>query len=319
MIAELSYNFVFLLIGLFLVILSSNLVVKYAKIISDYLGISHTFIGLTILSIGTSLAELGTQVGASIEILKGVDLSGIAVGTNVGSNIIQISFIMGIVAFFHTLKADKKFLKVDYLFMLGAIALLFVTSLNGVISRFEGFLLAFIYILYLMRLSRKERVVNKINERKEKGKLYFPLFMLLMGLVALLFFSEIVVKKAHAIALIFNVADSLIGTLVVGVGTALPELTTAIVAARKKAGGISIGVLIGSNITNPLLIMGIGAMISTYTVTKDILFFDIPIWMFLSLVVLAFFWIKGRIGRRSALFLMLLYLAYIILRLAIFA
>ena len=115
-----------LILGIAVLWGSAELLVRAAQVIAAKLKISETFLGLTILSIGTTLPELGTHIASSIAILNGTDLSGIALGTNIGSNIFQITVILGIVALFMTVHAHKRFLDRDYIVMLVAIALLFV-------------------------------------------------------------------------------------------------------------------------------------------------------------------------------------------------
>ena len=127
-IREIIFGFVFL----FLVILSAEVIVSKSKKVAKSIGISEFFIGLTILSIGTSLAELATHVAGSVEILQGADInavSSIVLGTNIGSNLIQITFITGIVGLFGIIHTKKHFLKNSYMVMLGSIVLLFLIGL----------------------------------------------------------------------------------------------------------------------------------------------------------------------------------------------
>jgi cation:H+ antiporter len=295
---------------------SAEVIIRAAQVIAAKLRISETFIGLTILSIGTTLPELGTHIASSIAILNGTDLSGIALGTNIGSNIFQITVILGIVALFMTVHAHKKFLDRDYLVMLLAIALLFVFShTNGGIGRYEGAFLVICYIVYLWRLGKLEHFVEKIEHNHDKKWLILHSLAIPIGIVFLWFSSNLVVNNAHALAGMWNVSDSLIGVLIIGFGTALPELAAALIAIRRKSEGMSIGVLVGSNITNPLFGVGLGALISTYTVSDKIRTFDLPIWFFVSIVALLFFWRKLKIEKREAVILILMYIFYAYVRL----
>ena len=310
-----------LIAGIAVLWLSAELLVRAAQVIATKLKISDTFIGLTLLSIGTTLPELGTHIASSMVILKGTDLSGIALGTNIGSNIFQITVILGIVALYMTVKAHKHFLDSDYLIMLGAIVLLYVfSSSGGRISRYEGGFLVGAYLLYLWRLGRLEHFVHKVeNEIETKGgKKWLLMHTLIVpvGIALLWFSSKMVVNNAHSLAGIWNVSDSLIGVLIIGFGTALPELAAALIALRRKSEGMSVGVLVGSNITNPLFGVGVGALISTYTVSDKILNFDLPVWFFVSVVALLFFWRKLKIERREALILIGMYIIYAWVRIA---
>jgi cation:H+ antiporter len=292
---------------------SAEIVIRCAQMIAHRLKISETFIGLTILSIGTTLPELGTHIISSIKILQGTDVSGLAMGTNIGSNIIQITAILGIVAFFLKIKSDKKFLDKDFLVMLLAIFALFVLGYNGTITRLEGALLVLCYLIYVWRLASAEHFVEKIAD---SGKKHLAIYYLgiPVGIVLLLFSSEIAVSNAHMLAGMWGVADTFIGAIILGIGTALPELAAAIVAIRRKSEEMSVGVLIGSNITNPLFGVGIGAMISTYTISNSILWLDLPIWFFVSIVALLFFWRKLHLEKKEAVMLILCYVGYVALK-----
>ena len=305
----------FLIFGLIFIWLSATITVEAAKKIAYAFNLHEAFIGLTVLSIGTSLPEIFTHIMSSINILKGIESSGIAVGTNIGSNIIQITLILGIIALLTKVHIDKKILKLDYPIMLGAILLLFLFALNQTIGRFEGFLLTAGYIWFLVWLSKREKVIEK---NPEKHKLHYFL-NLIIGLTALLFAAKIVVDNAISLSVIWGVSKSLIGVLMVGAATALPELTTALIAILKGSTKMSLGTLIGSNITNPMFALGIGAMISGYTIDSSILWYDIPFWFFISILAMMFFKKKMKLDKKEAITLIIAYLAYAIIRLKFFA
>ncbi len=233
----------FLILGLGVLLASAELLIWALQIIADKLKISKTFLGLTVLSIGTSLPEIGTHIMASIDILRGVEASGIAVGTNIGSNLMQITLILGVVALFTHVYAKKKFLKEDYAVMLGAIILLFFMSINGYISRLEGFMLVALYVIYLRKLGKLEHFTRKVGARrikKNKKSLAKYYIYTLVGLGLLLFAANIVVNNAVALSKIWGIEESFIGAVIIGFGTALPEFATAITAMRKKMAGMSL-------------------------------------------------------------------------------
>jgi cation:H+ antiporter len=313
----------FLIGGIIGLLLSAELLIWALSIISNRLKLSRTFIGLTILSIGTSFPEIGTHIMASIDRLRGIEASGIAVGTNIGSNLMQITLILGLTALFTHIYATEKFLKRDYAVMLGSIALVFVLGLNGSISRIEGIILAALYILYLRRLGKLEFFVQKVVDRNhlKKGnsnvKYYF---YSAAGLALLLAMAYVVVENAVALSVMYGIEKSFIGAVIIGFGTALPEFTTAIVALRRKMPAMSVGVLVGSNITNPLFALGIGAAISGYSVGKHILFFDLPAWFLVSIAAMIFL-VRDKhdrgIRKPEAVVMILLYLTYVLIRMKI--
>ena len=281
---------VILLVSLVGVLAGADLIVNGAVRIARSLNVSEAFIGLTVLSVGTSLPEIFTHIMSSIEVLRGqTAAAGISIGTNVGSNVIQITLILGLVGIFSRLRSDHLTLRRDYVVMLGGILLLFLLGLNGFIGRIEGVVLALLYIAYLIYLGKNEKVVE---HNRYKTNYLWDGTILVIGFVLLLFCADLVVDEALLVASDLGVATTFIGTMIIGVATALPELTTSIMALVKRSADLSLGTLIGSNITNPMLALGIGAAISGYEISRSVLFFDIPFWFIVSLIGLAFFWKK---------------------------
>lgn len=308
-------EFILFIIGILGIWFFAGLVVDASVRIAKHFNVSQAFIGLTILSIGTSLPEIFTHIIASIDILKGMETSGIAVGTNIGSNIIQITFILGFIALLTHVYSDKKILKRDYIVMLASILILFLFSLNSVISKFEGFVLTICYIVYIYAITRKEKT---IEHNKFKTNYLLDTFLILAGIAALIFSANLVINNALKISNIWDLSGTFIGTVIIGVSTALPELTVALRGVLKKATGISLGTLIGSNITNPLFALGIGAIISGYKTNSVITFFDLPFWFFVSLAALFFFWRGLNLEKKEAVALIILYLLYVGLKIKFF-
>jgi len=305
-----------LILGIIGIWAGAKIVVDAAHKIALALNISEGFMGLTVLSIGTSLPEIFTHVIASINVLKGTaKAAGVAVGTNVGSNIVQITFIIGLVALLTKTYVDKKILKFDYIVMLSSIALLFFLSLNKFISRIEGIILVVLYIAYVVYLSREEKIVEK-NQFKTNYLLKGSLMVVGFGI--LLIGANFVINNAVKISNLMGWSGSFIGAVIVGVATALPEFTTAVVAILRNSHSMSLGTLIGSNITNPLFALGLGAAISGYVVDKAVIIFDLPFWFFVSLLVLMFLWTGLKIKKKESIILMLLYLVYVFIRVKFF-
>jgi len=307
---------IYLLLGLIGIWFSAGLVVLNIQKIAKAMRITEAFMGLTILSIATSLPEIFTHIIVSIDVLKGIDNSNIAVGTNIGSNIIQITFIMGLIGLLILVKAHKKILKIDSLVMLSSILLLFIVCLNGSVSRLEGVLLTSLYIVYMIYLTKSEKILKR--DHKSYSGLFTNIFLVCLGIGILLYSAKIVVENAGFLAGVWGVRESFIGTVIIGVSTALPELTIALRAILKKSTGMSLGTLIGSNITNPLLAFGIGAIISGYSVDRIIIFFDLPFWFFVSLLAISFFRNNMKLDKHEAVVLILFYVFYVILKIIFF-
>ncbi|MBL7055615.1 sodium:calcium antiporter [Candidatus Woesearchaeota archaeon] len=317
---------------IFLVYLSDRVIGKSIKI-SNKLGISQIFIGLTIISIGTSLPEITTHVVASLDIVRGnIDsfiASSTVIGTNIGSDIVQQNFIIGLVGLLailhgHKIHMKRSFLKKDFLLMIVAAVLLLLFSIDAFISRVEGAVLFFGYILYLWYLwleeKKPEKKINKIElDGNDKKEIIVDVVHILVGFIVIILSAEYILRVTEFFVIEYGVGGSLIGILVVGIATALPELTTSVTAIMKGATSISIGTLIGSNITNPMFALGLGAMISTYEVPKPIIVFDLPVKIITAIIIMGFFWTSQRLSKKESLILISMYLIYILARIKFFA
>jgi cation:H+ antiporter len=306
------------IIGVIGLWLGAGITINGAVEIAKKFKISYLFIGLTILSIGTSLPEIFTHITSSWKILNGIEASGVAVGTNIGSNIIQITLIMGMIGLFAIIKSSKQIQKRDGLVMLGSIALLWLLGLDGSIARWEGLLLALLYVVYLYWITRDEKSIKELIDphhkpisKKKERHILIDISHVIVGIVLLGFASHWVVENTLYFASHFGIEQTFFGLVVIGVSTALPELTTAVRGVMKGAKQMSLGVLIGSNITNPMLALGIGAAISGYKVSQSIQWFDIPFWFFISALALVFFHRTKKLEKWEAAVLVISYIAYV--------
>lgn len=322
---------IYLIIGIIGLYLGSGYVVESAKNIAEKLKVSQTLIGLTIISIGTSIPEIMTNLFSGLKVRSGIDASGIAIGTNIGSDITQITFILGFTALFGTMYATKKLLRRDGLMVLFSIVLVFIMGITGFRFNFlEGAILLSIYLIYLYYVSKDEKFVGKIinelgNYDKDNMKGYFKNGLLMaFGMAILIFASDLVVGSALQLAKIWGISQSFIGVMIIGVGTGLPELSTSLKAIFRNAGDISIGTLIGSNVTDPMFSLPIGAMAAGsvgLSFDKNLLFFDIPFWFVASIIALLLFRRNMRIGkeeRNKGIVLICLYLLFVSLKLKFF-
>ncbi|UGV41528.1 calcium/sodium antiporter [Methanococcoides orientis] len=304
------YELLILLIGLAGLMLGAELIIKAALAIAEHYKISHAFIGLTLLTLGTNLPELVISVTGSIQRSMGTETSGLIIGDSIGSCFGQIGITMGIVGMFGALTLTKRELSRDGVMMLISVALLFLTGLDGTLSRTDGLIFLAAYAVYFFLLYREEEVHQKF---KSAPPLYFTRTILSIsaGFAILILSSYAVLNNALYLADMWGISQSFIGIVLIGLGTSLPELALSWSSIRKRAVNLSVFNLIGSNIFDILFTLGVGSLISSFTVSEALVRFDIPALFFVSLLVLLFFRRHMQLKKNEAFVLILLYVLYI--------
>ena len=311
----------FIILGLLGLWWGSDFAVEAARRIAVKLRVSDLIIGLTITSIGTSLPEIATNVMAGFSTLAEEDASGLAVGNIIGSDLGQITLLLGIVGFMATLTIPKRALKRDGFMLFIALILMYITASDGYVTRGEGILLVFTYIIYLIYLLNQERILRNNKTKKESGKgshkLGIDLIKTFVGLTVVVAGAYLIVENGVSIASRMGITESLIG-IFVGLGTSIPELTVSLRAIKQKAGELSLGNLIGSNITDPLLSFGLGASIAGVSVTSSVLHFDFVYWMAATAIALLLLYNHMNLNRKESSVLIILYLLFIYLKVMFF-
>lgn len=249
-----------LALGFVMLVKGADWFVDGAAGVADKLGVSQLVIGLTIVAMGTSAPELAVSVTAA---LKGN--ADITIGNVVGSNILNVLIILGIVSVIIATPVAKSIIKTDLPFMLGITLLLLVLGYFGEnISRLEGVILLLFFAGYLFYLFKNAKNTDSPNEdTKEEEKPVWKLILLaLIGLVLIVLGSDFTVDAATVIAKELGMGTRFIGLTIVALGTSLPELFTSVAAALKGKADIAIGNIVGSNIFNILLIVGVSSVIT---------------------------------------------------------
>jgi cation:H+ antiporter len=294
-------NFLLITGGLFLLILGGNWLLKSAVALSLKLNISKIVIGMTVVSFATSAPELIVSINAALN-----GASDLALGNVVGSNIANISLILGVTLLFGSMEVQKSFYKTDWpVMILASVFLFFFLTNDKIITKFEGVIFVSLLIVFLIFLLRfqKTAVIEEISEEHEQLPLFKIIFLLGIGGLGLWGGSEFLINGATSLAKDFGVSDRVIGVTVVSVGTSIPELAASIIAIIKKEKAISLGNLVGSNIFNILGVLGITAIITPVQVidqkflTNDIFWMLATSLLILPLVFLPKFlrlnWIDG--------------------------
>lgn len=308
-------NIIYLLSGFFILIYGANFLVDGGSALAHRLKVSNIVIGLTIVAFGTSTPELVVNVVSSME-----GSSALALGNVVGSNIFNILAILGITALFIPLGVKRTTTWVEVpLAVFAAILLLIIVNSEPInhISRAEGItLLCFfaVFLLYTFVLARK----GEAGEGEEVVIKPFPVgksaLFIGLGLVGLIIGGKLLVSGAVSIAQSIGISERIIGLTIVSIGTSLPELATSVIAARKGNADIAIGNVVGSNIFNTFLILGISATVNPLQVPAGSLTDLIVNIIAAGLLFLFIFTGKGRkISRWEGILLLAIYAIYLIL------
>lgn len=324
-------SYILLVIGFVLLIKGADIFVSGASNISKRLGIPSVIVGLTIVSLGTSAPELAVS---AISAIKGNNE--IAVGNVLGSNLFNTLVVLGVTTIIMTLTIKKSEVKRDYTINILATTVLlfltFTTILGGrdnYISRLDGIVLligCISYITYLV-LSVKRGKVSSENIQEELAvesvseiSIFKSIIKLIIGIAGIVIGGQVVVDSATNIATSLGMSEKLVGLTIVAIGTSLPELVTSVVAALKGEKDIAFGNILGSNIFNILLIIGLSSAISPIAVSNNLLFdFIFLIIVTLIIGIMIFFNKKEEknFGKKEGIILVafyVFYMAYIIIR-----
>ena len=280
---EIILSAVLLLIGLVMLCFGGNWLVSGGVAIAKKFRISNLVIGMTIVAYGTSTPELAASIAAA------GDHSAIILGNIIGSNIANVGMVIGVAAILVPLAVQKSVLRKEIPIMLGVSALLVLLSVDGEISQYDGVLLLVglgIFTVYTFRTALKHREKHADDSNSDKNNVYLKSIGFIgIGIIVLYIGAILTVDNAVVIATELGLSEKIIGLTVIAIGTSLPELITSIIAIRKGHSDIGIGNIIGSNIYNILMIMGVGAALGGVLITADV-YVDYAIMIIFSLSLL---------------------------------
>jgi len=309
-------DFLLLVVGMTGLWLGSETLIRGAMSLADRYRLSDALFGMLVLAIGTDLPELFVAFDASFRSLAGEDLSGIVIGSALGSTIGQFALVFGVAGFIGYSPMQRKFLPRNATFLLGGALAVLLFSLDGTISRFEGLLLCLFYAAYIWVLIFRRAEVPESEDHGAQIDVWKAWVVLGIGFVLLLFAAELTVESAASFAAQMGMSNMAISAIVIGMGSSLPELSVSFVALLRKRGGLSVGNLVGSNVLDTLLVPGVAAAISPLVVPSAVLWIDLPVLMLVSALVLGFLYISRRgIKSIEAVILLTIYLAYAAVRL----
>lgn len=307
-------QYIFLILGFVFLVKGADIFVSGAGSIAKKFKISDLIIGLTVVAFGTSAPELSVSVISAIN-----GQSSIAISNVVGSNLFNGLVVLGICAIMSPINVKTSVLKKEIpiallsavlLFLLLSDGFIFGASTNG-LSRIDGIILLIgflFFMIFILKSAKSNPLEIEDSEIKDlsMGK---SLLMVIVGLAAVVYGGDLVVKSATAIAVFFGISEIVIGLTIVAVGTSLPELVTSIIACRKGSADMALGNVIGSNVFNILMILGATAVIKPMSVDMQSVTDTFIVVIVTALIFLVAF-TKNKITKTEGIMLVLCYVAY---------
>ncbi len=314
-------------VGLIVLVWSADKFVDGAVGIAKFCGMSTLLIGMVIVGFGTSAPEM---VVSALSAVQGNPE--LALGNAYGSNIANIALILGVTALISPILVQRSVLKKDLPLLIGVTALSIILLLDGQVSRVDGIVFLAVFFGVMGFNIWKEKRANALggiadenatspdaeeasSDSKPMG-LGKSIGLLVLGMALLVASSRALVWGAVEIARSLGVGDLLIGLTIVAIGTSLPELASSIAAARKGEDDLAVGNIIGSNLFNTLMVVGIAATIAPMgNIEEAVLTRDMPLMAALTLSLLVFGFRRkgdGRINRSAGIVLLLVYVLYLV-------
>lgn len=314
-----SVTYIFLLVGLALMVTGGNFIVSQSVNIAERYRISPLVIGLTLVGFGTSAPELVTSL---IAVFQGYPA--IAIGNVVGSNIANVLLVLGITALIYPIAVAPDTFRREGFVLMGATLFCAVLIVYGQISRLSGLIALLLLGGYLFATFRADRtaqtslgvsddVLQDVNAGGVKtfGPIIIPIALFIAGLFATILGANIFVKCAIAVAQNLGVSETIIGLTIVAIGTSLPELVTSTIAAFKRQTSLAFGNIVGSNIFNILGILGITSLARPFAMPADLALFDVGVMVGAALLLIIAAMTRWTISRREGFVFVLLYLGYV--------
>jgi cation:H+ antiporter len=270
--------------------------------------VSTIVVGITVVAFGTSLPEMAVSLAASV---KGEPE--ITLGNVIGSNIANILLVLGVAAVVSPMRVDRHVVTRDTMLVLGSGFLILLLAMTGSLTRVHGLIMlaAFVgYLAYYVRdaMRHKQADMPDIED-------YHPgvsIVMLAGGIICILVGSDILVDSAVFIAESFGISPAIIGLTMIAIGTSLPELATSAVASKKGESDISIGNVLGSNVFNTLLVLGLAAFLFAGSIPVDPgLIWDVGLMTVVCLFLVPTLWTGHTLTRKEGVFMLVVYAVYI--------
>ena len=311
-------------VALYALVTAASRAIARVLALAEYYELDEILVGMTLLAIGTSLPELSSHLVASLGILSGVldyeTTSAVVIGGNTGSSSVQQFLLVGVLLIgYGSVHLGRRFVRESYVPMLATFVVTLLVALDGTISRLDGVLLLGLYAAYVgVRVARRDQFPT-VRERPSRDPRHDAVIgVCLLGIVVLA--ASLMLSVVESIVNSLALGGSMVGVVTVGVAAALPELTAVMDAIRRRAPNVALGTLIGSNIVNPLVGIGLGGALSTYYVPPAVIRWDLPFKLVAGTGLLGWslYWRDGELTRREGIYLLGLYFLFVVGRLLLF-
>ena len=307
-------DFLGILFGIILLSHGGDILTKSSIDLSLKFSVPKIIIGMTVVSFATSAPELIVSLNATL-----IGFSNFAIGNVIGSNIANIGLVLGIIIIIYPITLQQRFYSSDFPILMLSTFLFYILLITGSkISRAEGIILLVsisLILIYLFLYQKKS--ISEFSDVGDTSKISIPksIFYVLFSGLLLWLGSETLIKSAISVANKYEISQRVISVTMVAIGTSIPELAASIVASIKKQNDLSIGNLIGSNIFNLLVVIGITSTVLPIEQIDSKIIFNDMLWVILfSAIILPLAYLKRRniLTRKKGIILLTLYLIFII-------
>jgi len=307
-------QFIILLISLVIIVIASDKLIDSSSKIAKFYGVPTFIIGVSIIAFGTSAPELVVGIISSIQ--KSNQLS---YGNIVGACINNTGLILGVSSLILTVAVSAKIMRKEMIMLIAVDLILLAMSFNGDLSRTDGIILLILGLLFVIYLIKGATSGEESSETIDKKQLKKHWIIVIFGLIGLIASGHLIVESSTNIAASFGIDQSAIGLTLVALGTTMPELMTSIAAARRKEDDMILGNIIGSNIFNILIVLGVSSaiqpiainFIDNFNIFRS-LFIDVGIMIFLTCFAYIIMLSRKKISWLSGILLLSIYTLYMI-------
>ena len=307
-------DFLGILFGIILLSHGGDVLTKSSVDLSLKFSVPKIIIGMTVVSFATSAPELIVSLNATLN-----GFSNFAIGNVIGSNIANIGLVLGIITIIYPITLQQRFYTSDFPILMLSTFLFYLLLITGnKISRSEGIVLLVLISLILIYLFLyQKKSISEFSDVGDTSKISIPksIFYVLFSGLLLWLGSETLIKSAISVANKYEISERVISVTMVAIGTSIPELAASVVASIKKQNDLSIGNLIGSNIFNLLVVIGITSTVLPIEQIDSKIIFNDMLWVILfSAIILPLAYLKRRniLTRKKGIILLTLYLIFII-------